>query len=225
MERPLIIGLTGGIASGKSTVGKILRELGAAIVDADEVAREVVLPGRSAYRKIVAAFGPDVLVGSSDPSPEGPPPEGPPIDRKKLAARVFSDEGARRLLNQITHPEIAAESARRMQQATSDGAKVIVYEAALLIENNIYQGMDGLIVVDIPEALQVERAVSRGGLSTDDARARIRSQVSRKVRRSAATWIIDNQGSAADLRKQVVALWLELSQGRLPPAHKPELAE
>ncbi|HMY59197.1 MAG TPA: dephospho-CoA kinase, partial [Pseudomonadota bacterium] len=171
MDRPFIIGLTGGIASGKSTVGKILRELGAAVVDADEVARDVVLPGQPAYRKIVEAFGKGILI---DPVTESG--SEPPIDRKKLAARVFSDESSRRILNQITHPAIAAESARQMQTATAQGAKVIVYEAALLIENNIYQGMDGLLVVDIPTELQVERAVRRGGLSADEAQARIRSQ-------------------------------------------------
>lgn len=220
MDRPFVIGLTGGIASGKSTVGKILRELGAAVVDADEVARDVVQPGQPAYRKIVDAFGRAVLTEST----AGDGVE-PPLDRKKLAARVFSDESARRLLNQITHPAIAAESARRMQLATTQGAKLIVYEAALLIENNIYQGMDGLLVVDIPAQLQVERAVSRGGLSAEEAEARIRSQVSRQARRSAATWIIDNQGSADELRQQVLALWQAFSAGRLPPPHKPTPAE
>ena len=220
MDRPFIIGLTGGIASGKSTVGKILRELGAAVVDADEVARDVVLPGQPAYRKIVEAFGKGIL---TEPVTESG--SEPPIDRKKLAARVFSDESSRRILNQITHPAIAAESARQMQAATAQGAKVIVYEAALLIENNIYQGMDGLLVVDIPTELQVERAVRRGGLSADEAQARIRSQVSRSARRSAATRIVDNQGGPDDLRRQVLALWQELVQGRLPPAHKPAIAD
>lgn len=214
MNRPLVVGLTGGIASGKSTIGKQLRELGAVVVDADEVARDVVLPGQPAYRKIVAAFGPAVLAETADA-------EEPPLDRKKLAARVFGDEAARRVLNQITHPEIAAESARRMQQAMQNGATVIVYEAALLVENNIYQGMDGLLVVDIPEELQVRRAVSRGGLSESEARARIASQASREARRKVATWIIDNQAGPEEARRQLLELWRELSIGRLPPPHQP----
>ncbi|MBL9044683.1 MAG: dephospho-CoA kinase [Myxococcales bacterium] len=216
MNRPLVVGLTGGIASGKSTIGKLLRELGATVVDADEVARAVVQPGQSAYRKLVAAFGSAILADGDFPAGSEPP-----LDRKKLAARVFSDEDARRTLNQITHPEIAAESARRMQQAMAQGAAVIVYEAALLIENNIYQGMDGLLVVDIPEPLQLQRAVSRGGLSEAEAQARIRSQVSREARRAAATWIIDNQGSPESAREQLLLLWRELSAGRLPAAQKP----
>lgn len=217
LQRPLVVGLTGGIASGKSTIGKLLRELGATVVDADEVARDVVQPGQPAYQQIVAAFGPGVLVDG-----EAPPSGEMPLDRRKLAARVFADEAARRTLNQITHPAIAAESARRMQLAMATGASVIVYEAALLVENNIYQGMDGLIVVDIPEELQVRRAVSRGGLSEEEARARIRSQASRADRRKAATWLIDNQGSPEAARQQLLSLWHELRAGRLPPSNKPD---
>jgi dephospho-CoA kinase len=144
----------------------------------------------------------------------------PALDRKKLAARVFGDEAARRTLNQITHPAIAALSAQRMQQAMQSGAQVIVYEAALIVENNLYQGMDGLIVVDIPEDEQVRRAVQRGGLSEAEATARIRSQTARQTRLRAATWVIDNQGSPEAATAQLLALWHELASGRLPTAHK-----
>lgn len=212
-RRPLVIGLTGGIASGKSTIGRQLRELGAVVIDADEVARDVVTPGQPAYRQLVAAFGADILIAASDEAE-------PALDRKKLAARVFGDEAARRTLNQITHPAIAQESARRMQQAMLSGANVIVYEAALIVENNLYQGMDGLIVVDLPEEEQVRRAVQRGGLSEAEATARIRSQASRQARREAATWIIDNQGSLEQTRSQILALWHKLAAGQLPPSHK-----
>lgn len=208
-----MIGLTGGIASGKSTIGRQLRELGATVIDADEVARDVVKPGQPAYRQLVAAFGPDIL--SDEPEKTEPA-----LDRKKLAARVFGDEAARRTLNQITHPAIAALSAQRMQQAMQSGAQVIVYEAALIVENNLYQGMDGLIVVDIPEDEQVRRAVQRGGLSEAEATARIRSQTARQTRLRAATWVIDNQGSPEAATAQLLALWHELASGRLPTAHK-----
>jgi dephospho-CoA kinase len=212
-RRPFVIGLTGGIASGKSTIGRQLRELGATVIDADEVARDVVMPGQPAYRQLVAAFGPDILSTTTSEAE-------PALDRKKLAARVFGDEAARRTLNQITHPAIAALSAQRMQQAMQAGAQVIVYEAALIVENNLYQGMDGLIVVDIPEEEQVRRAVKRGGLSEAEATARVRSQTARQTRLRAATWVIDNQGSPEEAQKQLLFLWQALASGQLPPPHK-----
>ncbi|MBP6741803.1 MAG: dephospho-CoA kinase, partial [Deltaproteobacteria bacterium] len=139
----LVIGLTGGIASGKSTVARMLRELGAQVIDADEVARFVVEPGQPAYQRLVAAFGPSIL----RTAPQDGATEALAIDRQKLAARVFGDEAALKQLNRITHPEIAAESARRMQAAMLSGAEVIVYEAALIVENKLYPGFSGLIVV------------------------------------------------------------------------------
>ncbi len=209
-----VIGLTGGIASGKSTVGRMLRDLGAEVIDADEVARVVVEPGRPAYVKLVAAFGPDILRPKDPSQPDAPPP----IDRERLAARVFSDEGARRQLNAITHPEIAAESARRLKKLGELGLRgsgVAVYEAPLLVENKAYLGLDGLIVVDVPEELQLERAVKRG-LPQAQAEARMRAQVSRAARRAVATWIIDNQGNEGDTRSQVEAVWGEIQAGRIP---------
>lgn len=206
--RTRVIGLTGGIASGKSTVGRILRSLGAEVIDADEVARAVVEPGRPAYKKIVAEFGPEIL----KPAAQGLPP----IDRERLAARVFSDDEARRRLNSITHPEIGAESARRMQEFAARGGGVVIYEATLLVENKAYLGLDGLIVVDIPETLQLERAIHRG-LPQAQAEARMRAQATRRERRSAANWLIDNQGDEAATRSQVEALWPELQHGQIPP--------
>lgn len=208
IRRGRLIGLTGGIASGKSTVGRLLRQLGATVIDADEVARVVVEPGRTAYHKLVAAFGEEIL---------GPKSDGglPAIDRGKLAARVFSDPAARAQLNAITHPEIGAESARRMQEALTDGAPLVVYEATLLVENQSYLGFDGLLVVDIPEALQLSRAVTRG-LTLEQAEARLRSQTSRQARRGAANWIVENSGDEAALRERVTALYPELVEGVIP---------
>ena len=204
-----IIGLTGGIASGKSSVGRLLRSLGACVIDADEIARVVVEPGRPAYEKIVAAFGPEIL------QPGAAGTALPPLDRAKLAARVFSDPQARATLNAITHPEIGQESARRMQEALVQGAPLVVYEATLLVENHSYLGFDGLLVVDLPEALQIERAVLRG-LPRDQAEARLQAQTSRAARRAAANWLVENQGDEAALRASVEALYPQLVEGEIP---------
>lgn len=216
---PRIIGLTGGIASGKSTVGRQLRQLGAVVVDADEVARAVVEPGRPAYERIVAAFGTGVLKESSHAGDNGEPADraAPPLDREKLAARVFSDNAARLRLNQITHPEIAAESGRRIAAAAAAGAPVIIYEVPLLVENNLQHGLDGVIVVDVPEEVQLARAVQRGGLTVEQARARMTAQSGRAERLRAANWVIDNRGDAAATAAQVAAAWPSLCSGPTPP--------
>lgn len=200
---PRLIGLTGGLASGKSTVGKMLRELGAAVVDADEVAKAVVEPGKPAYWEIVAAFGPEILLPSADPQNPAP------IDRTRLAERVFSDEEARRKLNGITHPEIAAESARRIQEYFAKGHQVVVYEVTLLVENGLDRGLAGVIVVDVPEELQLQRAIERG-LSEGQARLRIRAQAQRTQRLRAATWVIDNSKDMEATREAVASLWRQI---------------
>lgn len=218
---PRLIGLTGGIASGKSTVGRLLRQLGAVVVDADEVAREVVEPGRPAYERIVAAFGREVLKASPPPpvdAADSATPAPPPLDREKLAARVFGDETARRRLNQITHPEIAAESGRRIAAAATAGAPVIVYEVPLLVENNLQHGLNGVIVVDVPEELQLARAVQRGGLTQAQAQARMAAQLPRAERLRAANWVIDNRGDEDATAAQVAAIWPALCSGPTPPA-------
>lgn len=210
--RTLIVGLTGGLASGKSTVAKILRALGAEVIDADELARYVVEPGRTAYRRIVEEFGDGVL------EPAGPDPtHQPAIDRAKLAARVFGDEDARKLLNRITHPEIARESAQRIAAASDRGAAVVIYEAPLIVENGLYHGMDGVIVVDVPEELQIERAMRRSGLLREQAEARLRAQTSRQARLAIANWVIENSGGVDALRPRVEAVWAELLAGHIPP--------
>lgn len=201
MERTRIIGLTGGIASGKSTVGRMLRELGAEVIDADQVAREVVAPGSPALAEIVEVFGAGVLL------PDGT------LDRKALAARVFSDDEARRTLNRITHPRVAAETARRIAEASMRGLPLVVYEVPLLVENQLHLGMDGVIVVDVPPALQLRRAVERDGMSEEEARARIAAQATRDERLAAASHVIDNAGSIEHTRAQVEAVWRALQAG------------
>ncbi len=224
---PRIIGLTGGIASGKSTVARLLRAHGAVVIDADEVARAVVEPGRPAYERIVAAFGRAVLrVPPAAPPGSGadPAPTGealPPLDREKLAALVFADAAARSTLNRITHPEIAAESGRRLAAAASSGAPLLVYEVPLLVENNLQHGLDGLVVVDVPEDVQLARAVSRGGLTREQAQARMAAQSTRQDRLRFANWVIDNSRDEAATAAQVAAAWPALCEGPTPPPRPP----
>ena len=149
---PKIIGLTGGIASGKSTVAAMLRDLGAPIVDADAVAREVVEPGSPALAEIVERWGESVLNADGR------------LDRKKLGDIVFGDDEARRALNAITHPRIAAASQRGIADLAAAGAAAIVYEAALIVENQLHKGMDALVVVSVPKEVQLQRLVERDGI-------------------------------------------------------------
>ena len=193
-----VIGLTGGIGSGKSAVARMFHELGAEVIDADQVARDVVEPGQPALSEIVAAFGADVL------GPDGR------LERKRLGARVFGDAEARRKLNAITHPRIGAETARRIEALAARGVSVVLYEAALLVENGLQAGLGGLIVVSAPEAAQVARVVARDGLSEAEARARLAAQLPLATKVAAATHVIDNSGSLEHTRAQVERVWQQI---------------
>jgi dephospho-CoA kinase len=200
--RPRVIGLTGGIGSGKSTVATILRELGCEIIDADQVARDVVRPGLPAYEEIVSSFGRDVLL------PDGT------LDRKKLAAIVFRDPAARLRLEAITHPRIALETQRRIGEAGARGAGPVVYEATLLVENGLHCALDGLIVVDAPREAQIARTCQRDGLAREEAQARIDAQMPPAKKLAAADWVIENDGGLDELRARVVQTFAELSRAR-----------
>src|SRR5262252_5280931 len=162
MARRRVIGLTGNIGSGKSTVARMLGELGADVIDADQVARDVVKPGLPAHDEIVAEFGREVLAADGT------------IDRKALGTRVFGDAAARLRLEAITHPRIAMETQRRIGASK---APVVVYEATLLVENGIHKALDGLIVVTAPETQQVARVVARDGLAADEVERRLAAQL------------------------------------------------
>ena len=194
----IVIGLTGGIASGKSTVAAMLRELGAPIVDADMLAREVVEPGTPALAEIAARFGSDMV------DDEGR------LDRKRLGERVFSDPAARAALNAITHPRIAEASRARMGELSAGGEAVVLYEAALLVENQIHRGLDGLIVVAAPEEVQIERVCRRDQIDPDAARARLTAQLPLAAKIAAADWVIENGGSLDQTRGQVERVWREI---------------
>jgi dephospho-CoA kinase len=193
-----VIGLTGGIASGKSTAARTLAELGARVVDADQVARDVVAPGQPALVDIVRSFGREMLL------PDGT------LDRKKLGAVVFADADKRRQLNGITHPRIGMETQARLQKLRDEGVPVAVYEAALLVENGVHKGLDGLIVVACDEATQLERLVERDGFSEAEARARIAAQAPVDEKIKAATWVVDTSGPVAETKKQLARVWEEI---------------
>ena len=186
-----VIGLTGGIASGKSTVAAMLAEAGAAIVDADQLARDVVAPGQPALAELVARFGPAILTAEGE------------LDRKRLGQIAFTDPEARADLNRITHPRIAAASQRAIAAWADAGANVVFYEAALLVENRAYSGLSGLIVVAAPPEVQEARLVARDHGSVEDARARIAAQLPLADKIAVATWVIENSGDMAALKKQV----------------------
>ena len=183
----ILFGLTGGIASGKSTVAARFRERGIPVIDADQVAREVVAPGSEGLAAVVEAFGPDVLDG------EGA------LARKKLGAIAFADDTSRKKLNAILHPRIAMRTAERSALLASEGHPVACYEAALLVENGVADAFRPLVVVAAPEALQVERAMSRDGMSRGDAEARIRAQLPLEQKKKVADYVVDNDGDRARL--------------------------
>lgn len=188
----LLFGLTGGIATGKSTVTQMLRELGLPVIDADALAREVVEPGRPALAEIAARF-PGVV-------------EGGVLNRAKLGALVFNDADARAALNAITHPKIRALALEKTLALAETGATHAIYDAALLLENKLHEGMNGVILVTCPLETQVARVMARDGLSEEAARARIASQMSTDEKRQYATWVIDNGGTREDTRRQVEAV-------------------
>lgn len=185
------IGLTGGIASGKSTVAARFRELGVTVVDADALAREVVAKGTDGLAEIVKTFGADVLDADGA------------LDRKKLGAIVFDDADARQQLERITHPRIAALSMQRMAAIAASGAPYGLYEAALLVEKGTHRTMNGLVVVAVSPDVQLARVMSRDGLDEAGARARLAAQMPLEEKLAAATWTIWNDADLDTLRARV----------------------
>lgn len=183
-----IVGLTGGIASGKSTVARILAELGVAIVDADLLSREVVAKGSDGLREVVEQFGADVLDAHGE------------LDRAKLGQRVFGNDAARARLNAILHPRIGRLSAERIALARDSQTPYVVYEAALLVETGTHRGLDALIVVAAESARQLERSMARDGLDETAARARLDAQLPLSAKLDAADYVIHNDADLAALR-------------------------
>ena len=190
------VGLTGGIASGKSMVAEELAARGAVIIDADLLAREVVEPGTPALAAIIDRFGPEVVRDGQ-------------LDRARLAQIVFADPLARNDLERIVHPAVRARAAE-LERAAGDAA-VVVHVIALLVETGQHQGFDLVVTVDADHETQIQRLMLRDGFSRAEAESRIAAQASREDRKRAADVVLDNTGSLAQLREQIDALWAELS--------------
>lgn len=188
-----LIGLTGGIGSGKSTVAAMLKEHGFPIVDADRIAREIVEPGQPALQELAAEFGDDIL--NADGA----------LDRSLLASRAFVDEEATRTLNEITHPRINERTQELFDEARENGAEAVIYDMPLLIDKGLHTDMDATIVVHAAEHVRLERLTTKRGLDSDDVRRRINAQIDDETRKAAADILIDNNGGEDELRPQITA--------------------
>jgi len=201
-----VIGLSGGIGSGKSTVAAMLSERGAAVIDADAIVHELQAPGMPMVDELAAAFGPGILDASGA------------LDRKALGEIVFRDEEARARLNAIVHPQVGLEFRRRLEAALAAEVPVIVLDIPLLFEGResgrgqaSQLPMQATVVVWVPEALQVERQMDRDGCSREQALDRIRAQLPLDRKRELADHVIDNSGTLDETGRQVEALYAELS--------------
>ena len=200
MSNKPTIGLTGGIASGKSTVASLLARWNAGIVDADAIAREIVAPGSDGLREVVAAFGPQVLAKDGS------------LDREKVAAIVFSDEAARAKLQAITHPRIGKLSLERLAQQHASDAAYVVYDAPLLVEVGSHKNLDALIVVAAGQEIQIARAIARGGLTREQALQRISAQLPLSKKIEVADYVIYNDGSLDELERHARTIHDKISQ-------------
>jgi dephospho-CoA kinase len=201
----LLVGLTGGIGAGKSTVARLLSERGAIVIDADSIVRELQQPETEVFRAIVERFGPHVV--RSDGS----------LDRERLADIVFRDDEARSALNAIVHPAVYAVMSQRIAEL-KDGDEVVVLDIPLLAESGGGGGMDAVVVVEAGEDARVARVHAERGLDPEDVRARMAAQASSEQREALADVVIRNDGTAEDLRAQVDALWEQLRARRGAPA-------
>lgn len=200
IKETVVLGLTGGIACGKSTVAERFRQAGAVVIDADLVAREVVAPSSPGLEAIVADFGAEMLTAEGE------------LDRTKLGARVFDDPDARNRLNRITHPRIAVVTQQRVMAAADAGAQVVLYDAALLLESGGSTAwLDAVIVVAASESTQTARMARRDGFTEREARTRIAAQMPLAQKRLAADYVVENDGSYEDLQEAVSRLFRQLN--------------
>ncbi len=198
MPRRTLVGLTGNIATGKSVVGRMLEELGAAVIDADRVAHEVMEPGGPAFDAVLEAFGPEIIAADGT------------IDRRKLGDVVFRDAAALARLEAAVHPAVISEVAERIAAAE---ARVVVVEAIKLIEAGMHRAYDCLWVVTAPRETQIERLVQRRGLTRDEAALRVDAQPPQAEKAALAGRVLVNDGNLAQLRAQVREAWEQLPGG------------
>lgn len=195
----IVVGLTGGIATGKSTVSEILAAAGAWIVDADRLAREAVRPGRPAWQAIVTHFGSEVLR------------EGGEIDRERLSAVVFHEPAQKAVLDRIVHPAVFAAMADRLAALETEvPGGLVVLDVPLLFETGMDRDLDTVIVVYAPRQIQLERLIRRNGYTRDEALARIDAQMDIEEKRLRATLLIDNSGAIQETRRQTLAAYRRL---------------
>ena len=196
-----IVGLTGGIASGKTTVAELLKEEGATTLDADQIARELVQPHRPAWNELIRSFGKKILLKDGS------------IDRKKLAEKVFVDPDQRKRLNQILHPLITDEIERRIREiGQKDPEAIVVIDAPLLIEVGYHRRMDKLIVVISTQTEQIERLKVRDGINSEEALRILSSQMPLEEKAKFADFVIRNEGSVAEIRKRTKEVFQELKK-------------
>ncbi|WP_420175710.1 dephospho-CoA kinase [Luteococcus sp. OSA5] len=195
------VGLTGGIASGKSAVGEMMRRRGAVVVDSDQLARDVVVPGSPGLAAVVERFGESML------RPDGS------LDRAALGRLVFSDEQARADLNAILHPRIR-DAARTIEGLVEDPYVIVVHMIPLLVESGRADDFDAVVVVDVDEETQLQRLVARDGLEPAEAQARIDAQASRAERLRVADYVIRNDAGLTELDERTHAVWHELLKRR-----------
>ena len=205
-----MVGLTGGIGSGKSTVAGILAKRGAVVIDADAIARMVVEPGKPALDALAEAFGPEIL------RPDGS------LDRAALAERAFVADETRKQLEAITHPAIAEEFFAQIAAAPADG--IVVHDVPLLVESTRGYEYGAVIVVEAPREVRLARLEARG-VPRDDAERRMALQASDEERRAVATWVIDNSGDVAHLARRIDAIWPELERRAHEEPEAPEAPE
>jgi dephospho-CoA kinase len=205
-SRQVIAGLTGGIASGKSTVAAMLAEAGARIVDADRIAHQVVLKGLPAWHDIVDHFGKSILDRDGQ------------IDREALGAIVFNDTEAKKALNGIVHPRVFQTMAQEIDFLTeAHPDDLVIMDVPLLIESGLHESLPIVILVYIPEILQQDRLMQRDGLSAAEAAARIRAQMPIDAKRAHAHYIVDNTGDLDATRRQVLDIYQKILSGAPPP--------
>jgi len=194
-----LVGLTGGIGSGKSTVAAMLRALGGTVVDADAIVHELQRKGTSLLAEMVEAFGPEILRADGE------------LDRKALGDRVFRDPDARKRLGDLVHPKVGAEMMARVEAARAAGAPVVVMDVPLLLEGRQAGAPRGpydcVVVVWVPEAVQIERTVARDACERGEAERRVRAQMPLDEKRVLADHVIDNSGSREETEARVRALW------------------
>ena len=193
-----LIGLTGGVGSGKSTVAGILRDLGADVVDADEASHAVYAPGTPGFDAVVREFGPEYVRGGQ-------------VDRERLGRLVFEDGEARGRLNAIVHPLVRDWMAERTREAAERGADVVIQDVPLLYENGLEDLFSSVVLVYVPEDVQLERLVEGRGLDEDRARAMIAAQMPIDEKRRRAHHVIDNSGTREETRRQVEEIWEQIT--------------